>query len=239
MASKIGSARFIASSRPEVRSVIAPSAARAGPPLVGASTKARPDASTFSPMRRAWAGSIVTQDMMSASGAVEASTPPSPNRTASHCAALTTMRMTTSAPEAASCEEPAALPELARKTLRRRRIVSAPTTAQPFRAETRGDAIANGAQSDDGDRVRFHGADTNTQGAMRWKRSETGEPESTSAVNSCSALTPPDDPARRLSGRSSAKVNVARTPFGPGDMDHGRSIGEFADALAAAAAGRA
>ena len=135
IASKIGSARFIASSRPDARSVNAPSAARAGPPLVGASRKVRPVASILAPMLRVSAGSIVTQDMISASGAVDARTPASPNRTDSHCAAFTTTRMTASAPDAASREDPVALPNSSAKRAATEGFASAPTTDRPFRAK--------------------------------------------------------------------------------------------------------
>ena len=40
-------------------------------------------------------------------------------------------------------------------------------------------------------------------------------------------------------GSNSSSVKLARTPSRPGDMDRRRRVGEFADALAAAAAGRA
>ena len=101
-------------------------------------------------------GTISHKVLISASGAVDASTPESPNRIASHCAALTTTRITTSAPDAASREELIGPPNSLAKRSAAAGLASAPATGQPFSRQVGGDAISDGAKSDHGDLVRFH-----------------------------------------------------------------------------------
>ena len=79
------------------------------PPDTGASTSAQPACETFSASACTAAGGQVAISTTSAPGGSAASAPP-PISTASACAALTTIRISTSAPLAASAADAAAWP---------------------------------------------------------------------------------------------------------------------------------